>query len=103
MSLAVFPQSPPRPPPRSRLEEEMTLLSGSLLSLLLAQETPVAAPPPAAPRDPAANGPIATVNGEELELAGFEEWMVRAHGWRHLDDYIDLVLLRQEAKRAGVP
>jgi hypothetical protein len=103
MSLAVFPQSPSRPPPHPRLEDEMTLLSGSLFALLLAQEAPVAAPPPAVPPAPASNGPIATVNGEELELAGFEEWMVRAHGWRHLDDYIDLVLLRQEARRAGLP
>jgi hypothetical protein len=42
------------------------------------------------------------VNGEAVAVAGFEEWMVRAHGWRHLDDYLDLVLLKQEAKRAAI-
>jgi hypothetical protein len=80
----------------------MTLFAASLLAVVVAQEGP-AAPNPAAPRDPGPGGPVATVNGEEIGLAGFEEWMVRAHGWRHLDDYIDLVLLRQEAKRAGLP
>jgi len=80
----------------------MTLLAASLLAVVVAQEGP-AAPSPAAPRDPAPGGPVATVNGEEIGLAGFEDWMVRAHGWRHLDDYIDLILLRQEAKRAGLP
>ena len=80
----------------------MTPLAASLLAAVIAQADP-AAPSPAAPRDPAPGAPVATVNGEEIGLAGFEDWMVRAHGWRHLDDYIDLVLLRQEAKRAGLP
>jgi hypothetical protein len=74
----------------------MIPLAGPLLALLLLQERPAPAPAPA----PAA--PIARVNGEELDLAGFADWMVRAHGWRHLDDYIDLALLRQEAQRAGI-
>lgn len=81
----------------------MDLLAGCLLVALVAQEGPAAAPAPVAPRDAAPGGPVATVNGEELTYSGFEEWMVRAHGWRFLDDYIDLALLRQEAKRAGVP
>ena len=56
--------------------------------------------PAARPQDPP--GAIARVNGEELSLEGFRDWVVRTHGWRHFDDYIELSLLRQEATRIGL-
>ncbi len=45
---------------------------------------------------------LARVNGEEVGLDGFRDWLVRVHGWRHVDDFVDLVLLRQEARRLEV-
>jgi hypothetical protein len=46
--------------------------------------------------------PVARVNGEDLPLDDFRDWLVRTHGWRHVDDYVDLALLKQEARRAGI-
>src|SRR5262249_4221568 len=57
--------------------------------------------PPAAPSAP--DHAVARVNGQELQFQQFEEWLVHAHGWRHLDDYVDLALLRQEATRLSIP
>jgi hypothetical protein len=56
------------------------------------------APPPAAPPP----GVIARVDGVDLPLADFRDWVVAAHGWRHVDDYVDLALLRKEATRLGL-
>src|SRR5262245_38826696 len=83
--------------------------------------TPIAAPPswcfaaamflaasdagdPGVPAAPAApDHAVARVNGQELQFQQFEEWLVHAHGWRHLDDFVDLTLLRQEASRLQQP
>ena len=46
--------------------------------------------------------PVARVNGEPLALEGFRDWIVRTHGWRHVDDYVTLVLLKQETARMGL-
>lgn len=87
----------------------MTSFVASTLALLLAQGVPAGTPPspqaapsPGTKPAPAEPGTLARVNGEAVPLAGFEEWVVHAHGWRHVDDYVDLVLLRQEATRAGL-
>jgi hypothetical protein len=52
---------------------------------------------------PAASDLIARVGGEPVDRAGFRAWLVETHGWRHVDDYLDLVRLRQESKRTGIP
>jgi hypothetical protein len=69
---------------------------------LAARETPAPAPAPQAAAA-APDGAVARVNGQELPLRQFEEWLVKAHGWRHLDDYVDLALLRQESERLKLP
>jgi len=69
---------------------------------LAARESPAPAPAPQAPAA-APDDAVARVNGQELPLRQFEEWLVKAHGWRHLDDYVDLALLRQEAERLKLP
>ena len=79
----------------------MTVSVSSLLIAALCRQAPQV---PAAPPAPAAPpGAIARVDGEPVPLEGFRDWLVRTHGWRHVDDYLDLMLLQKEAKRAGVP
>lgn len=78
-----------------------------LCGFLLAcpQGDPPKPPPAAAPvstERPGAGDAVARVNGVELPLEGFRDWVVATHGWRHLDDYIDLALLRQETARLGL-
>jgi hypothetical protein len=80
----------------------MNPLASSFLLLPTLCQLP-AAQDAAPSNDPAPpEGVIARVNGEELSLEGFRDWIVRTHGWRHLDDYVDLSLLQQEARRAGL-
>src|SRR5262245_62022531 len=76
----------------------MTAFSSSFLVLALGATCPQE-PPPAPPPAP---GVIAKLDGEEIPLEGFRDWMVRTHGWRHVEDYLDLMLMQKEAKRAGV-
>jgi len=59
--------------------------------------------PPAPPGQPAPDHAVARVNGQEIPFLQFQEWLVHAHGWRHLDDFVDLALLRQEATRLQIP
>ncbi|MSR48007.1 MAG: peptidyl-prolyl cis-trans isomerase [Planctomycetes bacterium] len=70
----------------------MVGLIGSLAAIFLGQGVPL---PP--------DGVIARVNGEELSLSAFRDWVVSAHGWRHIDDYVDLELLRGEAIAHELP
>ncbi len=73
--------------------------SATALSLLLfCAQGNSPAPAPATPE-----GVVARVNGIDLPLEDFRDWVVATHGWRHLDDYVDLALLRQESTRIGLP
>ena len=76
----------------------MTALLSSFLVLALRAPVPQDAPEP--PKPPPAT--IAKLDGEAIPLDRFEEWLVRTHGWRHVEDYLDLMLLEKEARRAGV-
>ncbi len=92
----------------------MTTVCSSLVWFALTVQTPL---PSSAPNAPSSTAPapgtagtststaatVATVNGEPLELAHFRDWLVATHGWRHLDDYIDLTLLQQATVAAGLP
>lgn len=71
-----------------------TLLLWVVAPVAGAQEGPPAAPP---------EGVVAKVNGTDLSLDGYRDWLLATHGWRHLDDYINLNLLRAEATRMGLP
>lgn len=83
-----------------------TVAASSLLAVAMFLVVPDgSAPAPApvpAPAPAAADHAIARVNGQELGFQQFEEWLVHAHGWRHLDDFVDLALLQQEATRLGI-
>ena len=45
---------------------------------------------------------VAKVNGEEMDVRAFADWLVRHHGWSHLDRFVELTALRQEADRLGI-
>lgn len=53
---------------------------------------------PAGPADVA----IARVDGELMPRADFRDWLIGAHGWRHVDDYLDLTLLRRAAAARAI-
>lgn len=72
-----------------------------LVPLGVAAGVPATAPQQAEP--PGASDLIARVGDEPVDRAGFRAWLLETHGWRHVDDYLDLVRLRQESKRAGIP
>jgi hypothetical protein len=74
------------------------LAAGMFLAVSDAQEPG----PPGPAGAPAPDHAVARVNGQELPFQQFEEWLVHAHGWRHLDDFVDLALLRQEATRLQI-
>ena len=69
----------------------------ALLALQSASPPPGQSPPSPPP------GVVARIDGVDLPLADFRDWIVAAHGWRHVDDFIDLALLRKEATRLGLP
>jgi hypothetical protein len=60
------------------------------------------APPTSIQVAPKEAEPVAVLNGRPVPLADFRDWLVAAHGWRHLDDFLDLTLLREEATARGV-
>ena len=72
-------------------------------AMFLATSDAQAPGPSGPPGAPAPDHAVARVNGQELPFQQFEEWLVHAHGWRHLDDFVDLALLRQEATRLQIP
>ncbi len=74
--------------------------SASLVALLLSG--PQGTPPPSTPATDTPADAVASVNGATLTLEEFRDWVVATHGWRHLDDFVDLALLRQESTRLGL-
>lgn len=65
-----------------------------LLALVAIQDPTGVAPLPP--------GVIARVDGVEVTDSEFGRWLTAVHGWTYLDDYLAVVLLRQEAARAGL-
>lgn len=81
-----------------------TTLFAALCTAVAATAALAGGPGPAtATARPPAGDAIARVNGVALERAAFADWLVATHGWRHFDDYVDLMLLREELTRAGLP
>jgi len=72
------------------------------VALLALQSAPPPAGQSSTPATPPPPGVIARVDGVDLPLDEFRDWVVAAHGWRHVDDYVDLALLRHEATRLGL-
>jgi len=57
----------------------------------------------ARPQDAVARRPLlARVDGVDVPLAEYRDWMLQTHGWRFVDDYLSLVLLHRKARELGV-
>ncbi len=46
---------------------------------------------------------VVRVNDTVISRAEYQDWLYATHGWRFIDDYVALVLLRQEATRCSLP
>ncbi|MEW6744187.1 MAG: peptidylprolyl isomerase [Planctomycetota bacterium] len=47
-------------------------------------------------------GVLARVNGETISAETFQKWLLHLHGPTYVNDYLGLVVLRQEAARLGI-
>ena len=45
---------------------------------------------------------VARVNGVDVPVSGYGSWLLDRHGWAYLGNYLEVVALRQEAKKKGV-
>ncbi len=87
----------------SSVNRVVAIALGSAMAGPLAGDGSVSEPhlpqPAIAPQESA---PIARVDGRPVSFEEFRDWLVAAHGWRHLDDFLDLALLRTAATARGM-
>jgi len=85
------------------VELSVAVVLGSAVTWSLLLSGSVSEPSRSAAQAAAGDRPlVARVDGRPVALEEFRDWLVVAHGWRHLDDFLDLSLLRAAATARGL-